>query len=48
MAVIKNKTTEENRAFWRHVEAVAAEVRSWPKWMGGDRDTTESPIEGAD
>ncbi len=34
MAVVKNKSTEENREFWSHVEAVANEVRSWPDWMG--------------
>ena len=35
--IVKNKQTAEDRAFWAHCEAVAAEVKSWPKWMGGDR-----------
>lgn len=30
MAVIKNKTTEANRAFWSHVETIAEQVRSNP------------------
>jgi ribulose kinase len=34
MPVVKNKSTEENREFWSHVEAVAKEVRTWPDWMG--------------
>ena len=34
MAIIKNKSTDENRQFWSHVEAVAKEVRTWPQWMG--------------
>lgn len=33
MPVVKNKTTDENREFWSHVEAVANEVRTWPDWM---------------
>jgi hypothetical protein len=36
--IVKNKQTAEDRAFWAHCEAVAAEVKSWPKWMGGDRE----------
>ncbi len=31
MALVKNKTTPENRAFWEHVERVAAEVRNNPQ-----------------
>jgi hypothetical protein len=38
MAIIKNKTTDENRQFWSHVEAVAQEVRTWPQWMGNSGD----------
>jgi hypothetical protein len=46
MAIIKNKSTDENRQFWSHVEAVANEVRTWPQWMGNRdvrlvRDDTE-------
>ena len=37
MAVLKNKSTEENRDFWSHVEAVAKEVSTWPEWMGNRR-----------
>jgi hypothetical protein len=40
MAIIKNKNTEENRQFWSHVEAVAKEVRTWPKWMS-NRDAQQ-------
>jgi hypothetical protein len=32
MSVVKNKSTEENRQFWSHVEAVAEGVKSWPRW----------------
>lgn len=32
MPVIKNKSTEENRDFWSHVETVAKEVEKWPNW----------------
>ena len=28
MAVVKNMSTEVNREFWSHVEAIAAQVRS--------------------
>ena len=35
MAMTKNKSTEENRKFWAHVEKIAERVRHWPKWMGG-------------
>jgi hypothetical protein len=38
MAIIKNKSTDENRQFWSHVEAVAKEVRTWPQWMGNRGD----------
>lgn len=34
MSVVKNKSTEENREFWSHVEAVAEEVKKWPNWTG--------------
>jgi hypothetical protein len=34
--IIKNKKTGEDRAFWAHCEAVAAEVKSWPAWMRGE------------
>jgi hypothetical protein len=29
MSIVKNKTTEENREFWSHVESVAEGVKSW-------------------
>lgn len=38
MAVIKNKTTEENRRFWSHVEEVAREVQAWPDWTRKDAE----------
>jgi hypothetical protein len=41
MALIKNKTTEENRAYWKFVEETAEQVRHWPKWMGGE---AEEPV----
>jgi hypothetical protein len=34
--IVKNKKTAEDRAFWGHCEAVAAEVGLWPKWMRGE------------
>ena len=44
MAIIKNKSTDENRQFWSHVEAVAKEVRTWPQWMGnrGDQEICQT------
>jgi hypothetical protein len=51
MAIVKNKTTAENRAFWEHAERVAEEVRHWPKWAGGKGveprccPTCERPLE---
>jgi hypothetical protein len=41
MAIIKNKTTNENRLFWSHVEEVAREVQTWPRWMGNRSDREE-------
>ena len=38
MAIVKNKRTEDEKAYWKHVEEVAEEVSRWPKWMGGDAD----------
>ena len=29
MAVIKNKKTEQNREFWRHVEQISEQVDRW-------------------
>lgn len=29
MAVIKNKNTEQNREFWKHVEQVSEQVDRW-------------------
>jgi hypothetical protein len=41
-AVLRKKLdTEESRAFWRHVEATAKVVRSWPAWMRGE---VEPPV----
>jgi hypothetical protein len=34
--IVKNKKTDEDRAFWAHCEAVAKEVALWPKWMRGE------------
>jgi hypothetical protein len=31
----KNTSTPENKAFWKHIEDAADEVRHWPKWAGG-------------
>jgi hypothetical protein len=36
VSVVKNKSTPENKEFWDHVENIAAQVRTWPKYMGGD------------
>jgi hypothetical protein len=40
--IVKNKTTVADRAFWAHCEAVAREVARWPRWMRGERATTET------
>jgi hypothetical protein len=34
--IIKNKKTDEDKAFWAHCEAVAGEVDLWPTWMRGE------------
>lgn len=31
----KLMTPEEIRRFWEHGEQIAAEVRTWPVWLGG-------------
>jgi hypothetical protein len=36
--IVKNKKTAEDRAFWAHCEAVAAEVALWPAWMRGEAE----------
>jgi hypothetical protein len=33
MALVKNKTTPENRAFWEHVEKIAQRVRTSPEFQ---------------
>lgn len=33
MAVVKNKTNDANREYWSHIEEVAKQVETWPKWM---------------
>jgi hypothetical protein len=33
MPIVKNKTTENNRQFWSHVEEVTQQVNTWPDWM---------------
>jgi hypothetical protein len=40
MPVVKNKSTEENRAFWRHVEEVSREVEGLVRsnGNGGNQD----------
>jgi hypothetical protein len=48
MSVVKNKSTEENREFWSHVEAVAEDVKKWPNWTGvsqGDKKDQHVEIE---
>jgi hypothetical protein len=42
--IVKNKQTVEDRAFWDHCEAVAAEVALWPKWMRGEVDTVITSV----
>jgi len=37
VAIIKNRSTEHDKAFWNHVEKVAEEVRTWPAWMRGGK-----------
>ena len=51
MAVVKNKSTEENREFWSHVEAVVEDVKTWPRWTedtGPKRTREESAVKCAD
>ena len=33
MPIVKNKSTENNREFWSHVEKVTQQVNTWPDWM---------------
>jgi hypothetical protein len=33
MPIVKNKSTENNREFWSHVEEVTQQVNTWPDWM---------------
>ena len=40
MSVVKNKTTQENREFWSHVETVARDVANWPQW--GERGPVDN------
>jgi len=47
MAVVKNKTTPENRAFWDHVERVARDVRSDPQYWNFRQPEDEVPPEVA-
>jgi hypothetical protein len=42
MAVVKNKSTEENKEFWAHVETVAREVSTWPNWKNKSTDEPNS------
>jgi hypothetical protein len=46
MKIVKNKNTQENERFWSHVERVAQEVNSWPKWMANS-DKEQPENEGA-
>jgi hypothetical protein len=32
----KIKDTEENKAFWKHLEENAERVKHWPTWAGGE------------
>jgi hypothetical protein len=41
--IVKNKKTDEDRAFWAHCETVAAEVSLWPAWMRGEAEIPPSP-----
>jgi hypothetical protein len=41
--IVKNKKTDEDRAFWAHCEAVARGVRLWPGWMRGEAEAVPPP-----
>ena len=47
MSVAKNKSTPDEREFWRHVEDISQEVSKWPPWMQGDRVVAEPAPEEA-
>jgi hypothetical protein len=40
MAVVKNKSTEQNRQFWEHVESLANRVRTEAQFSGAFRTVT--------
>jgi hypothetical protein len=51
MRSVKNKTTEEKREFWSHVEGVAQRVRSSPTYANykmTDRRTSDSSLTHSD
>src|ERR1700692_3348996 len=53
MKSVKNKTTQENREFWCHVESVAQRVRSSPtyanhKMTDGSRSSSSEQREAAE
>jgi len=40
----KNEVSQECKEFWEHIDKVAAKVRHWPTWMGGEaKKTKECP-----
>ena len=42
MAVVKNKSTEQNRQFWEHVENLANRVRTEAQFSGAFRTVTST------
>lgn len=46
MSLKKDKSTPENKAFWKHVEAVSRMVKRWPAWMRKDWDTLKFKVRG--
>jgi hypothetical protein len=46
--IVKNRKTDEDRAFWAHCEAVAAEVASWPGWMRGEADVAVKSVKSTE
>lgn len=45
VTIRRNMSTPANRAFWKDVEKVAAEVRSWPDWKRAGINVTDRRIE---
>jgi hypothetical protein len=44
----RDRSTEDNRKFWDHVEKCAAIVKTWPAWMRGAPDSELPEVYGGE